>query len=121
MIPATALTSNESATTFDEFTLVRTWLATYAESRDEQVTSDLLDEAAAHLLATTDSENATVLSGSSHRELTGLVGDHARVKDETYTLVFDEFSTRIEQFEQTVVPQYNTLSTAQEATGRVAS
>ncbi|MEM7311980.1 MAG: DNA repair ATPase, partial [Planctomycetota bacterium] len=101
-----ALTSNASATTFDEFILVRTWLATYAESRDEQVTFNLLDEAAAHLLAATDSAKATVLSGSSHRELTGLVGDHAQVKDETYTLVFDEFSTRIEQFEQSVVPQY---------------
>ncbi len=104
----TALVGSSSANTFDEFILVRTWLNAYVDRRGESADALVLDEAAAALTVIAGNATPTVLSGSSHRELTGMLGDHACVKNDVYTLVYDQFANRLQRFERTVVPQFTT-------------
>ncbi len=89
----------------EKFQLARHWLAAFVRHSNQNFDAGYVDEAAA-LLADESFENRTPLEGESLREITGMLGDHPRVRDGKYQLDFNEFVGRLHEFESIAVPAY---------------
>ena len=80
-------------------------------SREDANDAELVDELAVSLLADAGAEHSDVsdrpiLEGTDTREIPGLIGDHPRI-DESYRLRYADFLSRLQKFENDVVPRYH--------------
>ena len=88
------------------FLLVRDWVEAFlADHNKDEVDRVYTDEVAVLLMQeTVDTDR--VVDGDVDRELPGMVGDHACIVKSKYHLNYNEFTTRLELFEDRTVPNY---------------
>ena len=96
-----ALTASEDLSIVDRFQIARDWVKSFAAPEDEQY----FDEVATLLLDGSLNERQ-VLSLDPVREISGLLGDHQRVEAKTYVLDYNNFMTRLAQFQTETVPAF---------------
>ncbi|MEO2047598.1 MAG: DNA repair ATPase [Pirellulales bacterium] len=76
--------------------------------------ADYVDELAI-LLANQQLDHSSIVDGNTHRELTGLVGQHPRIDSGSYHLNFNRFMCRLRQYDAEIVPRFtNYLDRKQE-------
>ena len=88
------------------FLLVRDWVEAFLlEYNKDEVDRVYTDEVSVLLMQ--DKLNTDrIIDGDVDRELTGLVGDHANIESSKYHLNYNEFTTRLEHFQDRTVPAY---------------
>ena len=91
------------------FALLANWLQAYDAEHHETAT-EFIEEAAAALavsdLAIDEIAQRPTLSGATSLQITDMLGDHRVIDKKQYQLNYIGFHDRLEHFEQTVVPKY---------------
>ena len=97
--------SREAMSLLDRFEVTCDWVSAYVDQEGETGNKRYVDEAAAILVGALPSEGVAV-DIESVTSIEGLLGDHARVDDKRYTLDFNEFMVRLDEFRSNTVPRY---------------
>ncbi len=106
------------------YATIHDWLEGFVQSLGDEApsTSEVTESELQH--APRDYSPAVLLEASAHltcggfelrdvhrvstkAEITGLIGDHARVEEGVYQLDYNEFSERLESFQRVDVPRFN--------------
>ncbi|MCA9162872.1 MAG: AAA family ATPase, partial [Planctomycetales bacterium] len=92
------------------FSLARDWAAAFLEKQanTKDASADLLDyvDELAILLISSEIDRQLIGQGRASREITGMVGSHAVIREGKYHLNFNQFIAKLDQFEHHVVPRY---------------
>ena len=103
---------DDNLSSTDRFLIARDWVASFdSQSKDpsDQVEVDgdskYIDEVASMLVDGTYAER-DVVKTESVREISGLLGDHRRVESKVYRLDYNDYMTRLSQFESVTVPDF---------------
>ena len=88
------------------FVLLRDWVEAFLASRETAaVESPYADELAA-LLMEKNLRKGQSVKANVDKQLKGMIGSHPVIERGVYQLNYNEFTTRLEQFEADVVPRY---------------
>ncbi|MDG2471388.1 MAG: DNA repair ATPase [Pirellulaceae bacterium] len=98
------LVSEIKTSRIDQFLLVRDWVASFIMQLGEESDREFVNEAAVMIMSPNEPQ---VLPGNATRMLTGLLGNHPVAQVKEYSLDFNNFVLRLENYEKTVVPSYN--------------
>jgi len=88
----------------ERWTLVTEWLHGYADQHGHELS--LLPEAAASLLSALPRR---AVQASVEAQVTGLLGEHARIENRTLKLQLNDFLRRLEHHEAVVAPAFRSL------------
>ncbi|MGB0840520.1 MAG: ATP-binding protein, partial [Chitinophagales bacterium] len=89
-----------------QFLLIKKWVQAFIDQLHVDHYQDFLDETAT-LLLLEKFNNSNVLDISTRVELKGLHGSHSVIENTKYPLDFNHFMTKMERYENTVVPMFN--------------
>lgn len=93
------------------YLLARDWAEAFVKHLSSSETgqrddADFTDELAA-LLADGQIDRTHLIDGSTHRELSDLVGQHPLIDAGSYSLNYNRFMNRLQRYEADLVPSYN--------------
>lgn len=86
--------------------LIRDWLQGFLDAHPDSNGARYLDEVAGFILCD-NFDPRFLVEESSHVEIKGMRGGHARIEDGIYQLDYLEFIPRLESFRTTQVPRYH--------------
>ena len=89
-----------------QFLLIKKWVQAFIDQLHVDHYQDFLDETAT-LLLLDNFNKSNVLDISTRVELKGLHGSHSVIENTKYPLDFNHFMTKMERYENTVVPMFN--------------
>jgi len=89
------------------YSLAREWVAAFLERSDHPADpfADHVDEVAAQLLVAAHDPGRRI-EATVRRELTGMLGQHPRIRDGAMTIHFGQFVARLEHFVRESVPAF---------------
>lgn len=94
----------------EQFQLIRKWLHAFTEQTDtEMAYAPFLNETAVRI-QTNSFDKKLVIQAASKKEISNLHGDHPHLQEGKYTFNFNEFISRLEQYESEVVPRYKAFT-----------
>jgi len=88
------------------FVLLRDWVEAFLASRESAATDAPYADELAALLMEKKLSKGQVVKADVDRPIKGMVGSHPVIQGRLYQLNYNEFTTRLEQFEANVVPRY---------------
>ncbi|MBN1851748.1 MAG: AAA family ATPase, partial [Pirellulales bacterium] len=89
-----------------QFRLACDWITAFLDETDADAHTRSLCDEVAQLLIEGDYDTSRIISASTVRDLEGLVGSHPRITDGRMRLSYNEFTTRLSEYQQTVVPAF---------------
>ena len=89
-----------------QFQLIKKWVQAFIDQLKVDHYEDFLNETAT-LLLLGDFNNSRVVEISIRLEIKGLHGSHGVIEDGVYQLDYNHFMTKMERYENTVVPLFN--------------
>lgn len=99
------MTARQKTAAMDRYEVACEWVRAFVDQERDQADRRYVDEAAAILVGALPNEG-DVIDIDSVCAVEGLLGDHARVDDRQYTLDFNEFMTRLDEYRTNTVPRY---------------
>lgn len=104
--------------TMEQFQLVRKWVQAFMDSFKIDHYSDFLDEAAA-LLLIDDFDRKRVIDTKTSVDIEGMHGEHTLLKGGIYHLDYNAFMTKMDDYVNTVVPQFEQFHDVKKRTTEV--
>ncbi|MEX2186423.1 MAG: DNA repair ATPase [Pirellulales bacterium] len=96
------------------FVLLRDWVGSFLQQRGEGEDAVYADAVAVSLQYRTPVERP-VLAGTSTREISGLLGQHATIDNGTYRLDYNAFRLKLRRYERDVVPRFEAYHAAKKS------